>query len=149
VSKWHFILFGGQDAQPPPNDSWETVIPPVNYTRHGCWAILWGILFALLAPLVLLPSSLGTIPYEYSRDFLALSGGEQYVQLLWKNGLVVLKGLLHPEYIRDISLPKPPDSSIGYAAVVAIAALDLGAIVLLTKGAVTIYKNAAKWKENH
>jgi hypothetical protein len=149
-SKWQLILCGGSEGgNPIPNDPHGRFFPVVNYAKHGRRYAVFGIVLALLAPLVLLPSGFGFIPVAYSREFLDLSMPAQYVRLFWENALILLKAGLKLEYIRDVAVPKPQESWLGMAGVAAIALLDAGSVALLVAAVVKISRNLGQWKKQH
>jgi hypothetical protein len=148
LKKWRLIFCGGSEGGDPiPNDPYERCSPLVNYAKHGCRYAVFGIILALLAPLILLPSSFGFVPVVYSKEFLELSTPAQYLQLLWGNVLIVLKAALKLDYIREVTLPKPPDSALGTASVLAIALLDAAAAFFLITAAVKVSRNLGTWKQ--
>jgi len=149
MSKLRLICSGGWDSQGDGDDIFGREVPSIEYARHACVRVVLGLACALLAPLVLLPSSVGSIPFQYSKEFLALPTGAEYLQLLWKNGFVVLKKVLEVDLIGETALPKPPDSGLGAFAVLVIALFDGAAIYLLTTGVLRICENFRKWNESH
>jgi hypothetical protein len=96
-----------------------------------------------------LPSQVGFFPVEYDKVFLSLSGSEQYVQLLWKNGLVVLKAILHVDLARTVSLPNPSVSGLGGLAIALIALLDFAAVSCLVLGVLRIRNNLKTWNASN
>lgn len=149
-TKWRLIFCGGSEGGDRiSNDPHGRFFPVVNYAKHGRRYAVFGMILALLAPLILLPSSFGFVPVAYSKEFLELSAPAQYLELFWGNVLIVLKAALKLDYIREVTLPKPPDSALGTASVLAIALLDAAAVFFLTTAAIKISKNFSRWKKQH
>jgi hypothetical protein len=144
MPKLRLILRGGvvqREATPNP---YGVQMPVVHFARHGLFLFGLGILLALVAPLIALPSRVGVVDFQYSAAFAKSSPSDQYLELVQKNSLMVLKALK-----LDVAadMPKAPSGLLGTMAVVAIAGLDLSAATLLALGMARIIANIRKLRD--
>ena len=144
MAKLRLVLCGGV-VQPEENPNpYGVQMPAVHFARHGLGLVGLGVVLVLLAPCIALPSRLGIVAFQYSSVFANSSPIDQYLELLQKNSLMVLKQL-KVDVAAD--MPKPPPGLLGTAAVVTIAVLNLVAAGLLALGVTRIIANVKKLRD--
>ena len=146
MSMWRLILIGGSTkSTSDPDDLHGRASPGIVYERNGAWLVISALLLFLLVPLIILPSSIGSIPYQYSPDFLSQTYTSKYWTLVIENGLMVLD-YLGLKVSGDV--PKPPAGLLGHSIMVLIALSDLLAACMLGLGVKNIYRNISTWRKH-
>lgn len=150
MSKLRFVLCGGWDTPAAVADEpYGRIQDGVQYSTCGSLLLAVGLALVASAPLLLMPSQFGVIPFEYDQQFLEQSSWFQYAELLWKNGLVVVKWIFGGDIITGVTLPVPPPTARGATILVLLTVLDAAAVAFFVTGALRIRENLKKWAENH
>jgi hypothetical protein len=144
MSKLHLVLRGGVVQPKAPPNPYEVQMPAVHFGRHGLGLVGLGAVLALLAPCIVLPSRFGIVAFQYSAAFANSSPIDQYLELLQKNSLMVLKQL-KVDVVAD--MPKPPPGLLGATAMVAVGVLNLAAACSLGLGVTRILANVRKLRD--
>lgn len=148
-SKFYYVIIGGKYEKPKENDGdpQKSETQPILFKTKGLYFILGAIALFFLAPLFVMPSSIGCIPYSYADDFHKLIGWDQYQQLLKLSFFCVLKFISKIFPVVDSeTLPKifEKTSSSAFWAGAIFPMIVGGAIIYLGIGAYKVIKSNIK-----
>jgi len=90
---WFYYVFIGGTYRPEESDDDPQNPEPqqILFKTKGLYFILGTITLFCLAPLFVMPSRIGFIPYSYAENFIKLESFDQYIELLQLNLFYVMK----------------------------------------------------------